>query len=60
MGRIDCEKAKIAGVKGEANRDNRQAGDYKANVARFEEPFSENTANLHAMLADIESRFLVP
>ena len=53
----------MAGVKAGANRYNRQADDYEANVARFEEklePLSEHTADLHVMLADIESRFVVP
>lgn len=60
---IDREKAEMAGVKAEANRYNRQADDYEANVARFQEqlePLSEHAADLHATLAEIESRFLVP
>jgi len=60
---IDREKAEMAGVKAEVARYNRQADDYEAKIARFQEqlePLSEHAADLHAMLADIESRFLVP
>ncbi|TWT71498.1 hypothetical protein [Crateriforma conspicua] len=60
---IDREKAEMAGVKAEVTRYNRQADDYEAKIARFQEqlePLSEHAADLHAMLAEIESRFLVP
>lgn len=53
----------MAGVKAEVDRYNRQADDYEAKIARFQEqlePLSEHAADLDAMLADIESRFLVP
>jgi hypothetical protein len=53
----------MAGVKAEANRYNCQADDYETNVARLEqqlETLSEHAADMHAMLADMESRFHVP
>ncbi|MFG0287021.1 MAG: hypothetical protein ACF8CQ_02545 [Rhodopirellula sp. JB044] len=53
----------MAGVKAEVTRYNRQADDYQAKIARFQEqlePLSEHAAALRATLANIESQFLVP
>ncbi|EMI55443.1 hypothetical protein [Rhodopirellula sallentina] len=52
----------MSGVKAQVTRYNRQADDYEAKIVRSQEqlePFSEHGADLYAMLADIESRFLV-
>ena len=60
---IDREKADMARVKVEVTRYNRQADDYEAKIASFQEqlePLSQHAADFHSMLADIESRFLTP